>query len=540
MTEKGKSSVKDLYRRAHTWSNMARLTNNGKPLYSSHGEDVFIVCVNFLISAKDYVNANEAGAFLIPDSVWQRLASWTKRMYEECLKSIRDGGEINQFHFSYSGGWSPLLIMDAGHRTRMLIAWLLGREVIAGPNDKPVSLKIADSHLDIDNKATNVVFDKLRPATKECFENKMLDCILYFPITESNWERLHQNPGQFNVGEYALDLEKSNNKEMKIEFDNWISRNFRKLQNGEQMSANDLVKASSKDGEAYFSNQLEDIATRIPGSMCSKTIGVKIKTDMLARICHTIEDFAKGYKSGSRKMPVVLNRTSEVAKFIDKYNNADREEAKKLLYQLKKLLKNYNDTHQVFHNHINSFKPSYDIQFDSGACFPLSTGWLLISFYFMFAFRNYVIEDQNDKIAIAQLIGDFFNKADAWRKVRKDDQSKFIKDEPTDKESLDHIAWEWIYIKNSSSGLSANNEYWKLLVRTMEFSGLTRQGERKTFDETTVRAVRASQKNQDVNGDPLPQAIDIHHKVPRSKGGTNDIDNLQALSKAAHKALHAA
>ena len=540
MTEKVKSSVKDLWNNLNTWSAMARLTNNGKPLYSSHDEDIFIVCINFLISAKDYVKANDAGAFSIPSSLWQRINSWGKRQYIECLKSIRDGGEINQFHFSYSGGWLPLLIMDAGHRTRMLIAWLFGREVITSPNDTKVTFKIADSFCDNDTKAPQVVFNDLSDSTKEYFEKKPLDCLLYFPIYQSKWDKLQENPGLFNVGEYAVDLEESNNKELKAEFNDWIQKNFRQLQYGEQMNANDLAKASSKDGEAYFSNQLEDIAKKISGSMCDKSIGVKVKTDMLAKICHTIEIFSKGYKSGSRNMPIVLERKKEAAQFIDKYNNADRDVTKKLINQLKILLKNYNDTHQIFHNHIASFKPPFDISFDSGGCFPISTGWLLISCYFMFAFRNYVIEDQNDKIALAKLIGDFFNKADTWRMARKADQSAFIKDEPTDKASLDHIAWEWIYIKNSSSGKGYNKEYWKLLVRTMEFSELTRQGERKTFDETTVRAVRASQNNQDVNGDPLPQDINIHHKVPRSKGGTNDIDNLQALSKAAHKKQHAA
>jgi len=42
-------------------------------------------------------------------------------------------------YFSYSGGFWPLLIMDAGHRTRLLIAWLLGKEVVTTPNDKKVT-----------------------------------------------------------------------------------------------------------------------------------------------------------------------------------------------------------------------------------------------------------------------------------------------------------------------------------------------------------------------------------------------------------------
>ena len=540
MNKKKERAVKDLWSKLNTCGNMARLTNNGKPLYSSHGEDIFIVCINFLISAKDYVKANDAGAFEIPSNFWQRLDSWTLRKYIECLKTLRDGGEINQFHFAYNGGWLPLWIMDAGHRTRMFIAWLLGREVITSPNDIKVTLKIADSHRDVDKKAKKVVFNDLTPSTKACFENKMLDCLLYFPITESNWEKLLQNPGRFNVGEYAVDLEKSNNKEMKVEYNNWIQENFRKLQNGEQMNANDLAKASSKDGEAYFSNQLEDIAKKIPGSMCDKTIGVKTKTDMLARICHTIEIFSKGYKSGSRIMPTVLETNGQIPELIDKYNNEDRDVTKSLIRQLKTLLNNYNDTHEIFHNHITSYKPSFDTSFDNGKCFPISTGWLLISFYFMWAKRNYVIDDQNDKIAIAKMIGDFFKKASAWRIARKDDQSAFITDEPDDKSSLDHIAWEWIYIKNSSSGKSYNKDYWNLLVRTMDFTGLTKQGERITFDEATVNAVAASQNNQDVNGDPLPQQFDIHHKLPRSKGGTNDIDNLVAVSPASHKKIHAA
>ena len=531
--------VKDLWDNLATWANDARLTNNRKPLYSSDG-DIFIVCLNILIRVDDYVKSNKEGAFYIPTNLWQRLASWVKRKYEECLKSIRDGIEINQFHFSYSGGFRPLMIMDSAHRTRTLIGFLLGEKVVTSPNDTETELKIADSFQDNDKKAKKVTFKDLSDSTKRNFESRLLDCVVYFPITESNWEQLQQTSGQINVGDFAEDLEKNDNKELKIEYDNFIQQNFRKLQEGQPMDANDIAKASSQDGEAYFSNQLEEMAKTISGSMCDKSIGVKKKTDMLARICHTIEIFANGYNSGSRKMPSLLEKTPQVSQFIDKYNNEDRDKTKKLIRQLKTLLKNFNDTQEVFNNHINSFKPSFDTSFGTGRCFPISTGWILISFYFLWVKRNYVIEEQNDMIAIAKLISDLFNKVSLWLKIRKTDQTEFIKTKPVDESSLDHIAWEWVYIRNSSSGMSNNNEYWKLLVKTMELSGLTRQGVRKTFDKTTVNAVAASQNNQDLDGDPLPQDINIHHKVEISKGGTNDIDNLQALSTSTHKQQHAA
>jgi len=540
LNKKVKDSVKELWNNINTWPCNARLTNNGKPLYSSDG-DIFIVCINYLIRVEDYVKAGEEGVFKIPTNLWQRMNSWNKIKYETCLKTIRDGGEINQFHFSYSGGFCPLLIMDAGHRTRLLIAWLLGKEVETTPNDKKVTLKIADSIEDKDKKAKKVVFNDLSDSTKEYFEKRMLDCIAYFPITESNWEQLQQSSGRINVGDFAEDLEKNDNKELKLEFDNWIQQNFRNLQQSEQMNANDIAKSSSKDGKAYFSNQLEEIAKTMSGSMCSKAIGLKMKTELLARICHTIEIFANGYNSGSRKMPSLLEQASrEVPQFIAKYNDEDRDETKKLIRQLKNLLINFDDTQEVFNNHIGSFKPSFDTSFSTGRCFPQTTGWIMISFYFMWVKRNYVIEQQNDKIAIAKLIGDLFNKVSLWLGVRKTDQSRFHNNEPADKSSLDYIAWEWVYTRNSSSGVSNNNEYWKLLERTMEFSGLTRQGDRKVFDSVEVNAIAALQNNQDANGAPLSHDINIHHRVERSKGGTNDIDNLQALSIPAHKKQHAA
>ena len=532
--------VKNLWDNLETHANCARLTNNRKPLYSSDG-DIFIVCISFLIRVDDYVKANKEGVFSIPTDWWQRLNSWVRRRYLECLKSIRDGNEINQFHFSYSGGFEALQNMDGGHRTRMLIGFLLGEKVVTSPNDIEVELKIADSFQDNDKKAKKVTFKDLSDSTKHNFESRLLDCVLYFPISESNWEQLRITTGQINVGDFAEDLEKNDNKELKLEYDSFIQQNFRKLQEGQPMDSNDIAKASSQDGKAYFSNQLEDIAKTISGSMCDKTIGIKIKTELLARICHTIEIFANGYNSGYRKMPSLLEQPSkEVAEFIAKYNDEDRDKTKKLIRQLKILLKNFNDTQEVFNNHINSFKPSFDTSFDSGRCFPISTGWILISFYFLWVKRNYVIEQQNDKITIAKLIGDLFNKVSLWLKVRKTDQTEFIKTKPIDESSLDHIAWEWVYTKNNSSGTANNNEYWRLLVKTMEYSGLTRQGERKTFDKTTVNAVAASQNNQDLDGEPLPQDINIHHRVERSNGGTNDIDNLQALSIPAHKKQHAA
>ena len=539
MNKKIRDSVKELWNGLNTWSCTARLSNNNKPLYSSDG-DIFIVCINFLIKARDYIDAYDKGSFNLPSDLWQRRNNWGKKGYEECLRSIRDGGEIHQLHFSYSGAYSPLQIMDGGHRTRMLDGFLLDREVETSPNDRKVELKISDSIQDKDKKAKAVAFEGLSDSTKKCFENKLLDCVVYFPINERNWEQLQQHVGPINVADFAEDLEKNDNKEVKLGYDNYIQRIFCALQEGAPMDANDIAKASSKDGMAYFSNQLEELGKTISGSMCDKSIGLKKKSDILARICHTIEIFAKGYTSGSRKTPTLLEQSKEVSNFIAKYNDEDRDETKKLIRQLKNLLKNFDDTQEVFNTYISSFKPSFDTSFSTGRCFPVTTGWILISFYFMWVKKNYVIENQNDKIAIAQLIGDLFNKVSKWLKERRDNQITFANSEPADKSSVDHIAWTWVLTKHSSTGMSNNNKYWKLLERTMEVSGLIRQGERKTFDKTEVNAIAARQNNQDINGDPLPHDFDIDHRVERSKGGTNNIDNLRALSISTHKQRHIA
>ena len=536
---------KKFYNSFHVYGNQIRLVNHENPLRSN--SDIFIAkaAVNITLSA--CMDAYSANALVI-NLDYQRTDSWSRSDKEKLLESIRDGKEIGPIWLSTNGMETD--IMDGGHRTVTTHSFIYDKPIVYGTGRKSHDLKIRECADDKNIKSTK--FKDFDDYTKETFLNKMLDVNIYFPIHSDGWEQIEENQSRtYNLSDMVVDLTSSSYEKEKEEFDSYKMAQFTALQGGQQMNKSEMRKTNLST-RGYLQKQIERIANE---ELTDITYGFTTKRsekiEYLSKIVHVIANIIH-QENGSFEDPTEhfgKSQNKQIDALYALYTE-ENDESRSLVSTIRKTLDRLK-TCQEYHR-----REDGEGSVITGDCYTKQSGWLLTSFFFHWVFKNYVIEDsdeertKNNYLLLGKIIGGLYEQYTKEKHQIKIEKGKenliYIfqrsKEElsPVEKAAVNfHLAT----ITIQGKGDEITKQLWSTLRKLMEeYEGLKVKVKREKFSEDQKRMILANQNNKSPNGSLLDiksNNFEIHHKTPLQYGGTNNIDNLVAMSPDEHKLTHA-
>lgn len=535
---------KKFYSSFRMYGNQIRLVNHENPLRSN--SDIFIAkaAVNITLSA--CMDAYSANALVI-NLDWQRTDSWNKTDKEKLLESIRDGKEIGPLWLCTNGMETD--IMDGGHRTVTTHSFMFDKPIVYSTGRKSHALKIRECADDKNVKATK--FKDFADYTKENFINKILDVNIYFPIHRDAWEQIEENQsGSYNLIDMTVDLTSSFYEKEKEEFDFYKMSQFAALQGGQQMNKAEKRKTNLST-RGYLQKHLERIAneelTDITYGFTSKR---SEKVEYLSKIAHVISNTIHQV-SGSFEDPTEHFGKSKDKQIDDLYEmyNEENDESRYLVSTIRKTLDRLKIC-QEYHK-----KEDGEGSIITGNCYKKQSGWLLTAFFYHWVPKNYVIDDsdneqtKNNYLLLGKVIGGLYNhyiKEESQIKIENKKRNlTYIYDRS--KEQLNPIECAAVDFHIASMTIKGKGDelikaYWAALRKMIkEYGELKEKTKREQFSEDKKRMILANQNNKSPNGNLLDiksNNFEIHHKTPLKYGGTNNVDNLVALSPDEHKLIH--
>lgn len=515
-----------------------RLVKNKRPLMCN--DDLYIAKVIGSVSVKDYLEAFQKDFAIIDRKTYQRYEAWSKTDRESLLHSMRDGMEINSLWLSWDG--YNFKIFDAGNRTDTMNSFIYDEIIESQTGAKAHRLKISES---TDQGMKKVTFKEFSERSKENFLHKILDINFYIVINRNTWEVIERTPLKvYNLFDTAVDLQCDNLSDERNEFETYVRAQYQALQNGKQMNRMEKRK-TSPETRGYLLEQIEDLALfNFPSHLYQFAPKRTDKVDYIAKIGHVVSQIYQ-YENGSFGVPNEWFGKSKETQLDKLYanNTIENDDSRRLVRFMKDIVIRMDKCREIYRKNVNNGNASIV----NGDCYTKQNGWLLSAFFFGWVFQNYIVEDKDEKrtiknyIELANCITDFFAHTSNWMLQKRTLKSDFFKVNRDSLKGVDQLGYDYIATTDHQNGKgdAITREWWNILVKVIELSNLKKRHQRISFDEKTKIEVLNRQNYRDQQGQPLSIAdCEIHHVTPLQYGGTNDIDNLVALTREEHKEIH--
>lgn len=515
-----------------------RLVNNGRPLLCN--DNYYIAKIYSAIPTDKYLYAWREGIATV-DRSYQRWEAWAKSDRDKLLHSVRDGLEINSIWLSWDG--KNLNIFDAGNRTQTLNSFIYNEPIESPNGSKSHRLKVRESSMD--EREQRLLFESFSEHSKNNFLKKMLDVNFYILIEKKVFEMVVSNPEkQYNLFETAANLHDPSLSSEKEEYDQYIMRQYKALQNGKQMNRMEIRK-TDLNLRGYLLTEIETLALfNFPGHLYSFAPKRTDKVDYVAKIAHVAAQIFEN-EPGSFEYPLEWfgkSKEHQIDKLYESYN-IENQISRNLVRFVKDVVGRMEKCRNIYKQNIYNGNASII----NGDCYRRQDGWLFSAFFFGWVFQNYIIEDINEEktkqnyIELSYFITDFFSSTAKWFLEKRNLRSDFFKVDRDSLKGMDQLGYDWISAIDFQNGKgdAITREWWNILVQVIELSNLKKRQQRVSFDEKTKMEILNRQDYRDQRGQPLSISdCEIHHITPLQYGGTNDIHNLVAVTKEEHKEIH--
>ena len=299
-------------------------------------------------------------------------------------------------------------------------------------------------------------------------------------------------------------------------------------------------KQNNKDENRRADPATNGLLSRTIDDICkdfgSNYYGFKVKRaakqNYIAEIAFTVMNRDKEFLGKSKGKEKQINQLYIIHKEHSKNTNS-------FIKDLHLTIDNLKMTSKIYNEKLNT-NTSKHKSFATGDCFTNTDGFLLTAFMFNEVFKNHAIKDDDDYVTIGQICSDLYSGVYKHFEAVKKAGGLLAYKKPKDSDPLMHrLSFDWYYAKTKYNGSMARicEEKWRILKDIVDNSTLTSKTKRKkSWDDKTYSLLldKAGYKCRVTGTHISRENCEIAHIVSLEDGGTNELDNLEALSPEGH------